>query len=464
MNACANALRLLEQEVLGIRARLDAQLPYALQMPMVPAANISDEAMSAIERHMQAARHQLRRRIGRFLGALRAARPEPAAVARAQRRYAMLKLYFHAALTHFEIFAEVLTQRSQHGTGVWLAGLDVAARDGLRQPGVAIDLPQVICYVERGHGGAIRRARTRLPGGGANPVAVIRMPRERMVGTGLAASLFHEVGHQAAALLDLANAYRRAAAGDGQRRLRLVSGGGGATPGATTAATAPPQVWRAWERWISEIVADLWAVSRVGITATCGLMSVVSLPRAFVLRINLDDPHPAPWIRVKLSVAMGRALYPHPQWDALEQVWERLYPRWQMSAAQRRAFAQLDQSIPAFVARLLALRAPRLGGRTLGQALRLPGRDPANLLRLWRLVRSRPHQYLADTPTLAFAVLGQARYSGLLAPDVELRTISALLQRWALAGYLPWSAGSSQLSEALNQRRQPLRMPVAAYA
>ncbi|CAB3746066.1 hypothetical protein [Paraburkholderia humisilvae] len=442
MNPCTQALRLLEQEVLGIRARLDAQLPYALQMPMVPAANISDEAMSAIERHMQAARQQLRVRIARFLHQLRQLRATPHNTALAQRRYALLKLYFHAALTHFEIFAEVLTQRSQHGTGIWLAGLDVAAQDGLKQAGVTPTTPPVICYVERGHGGAIRRARTRLPGGGANPVAVIRIPRERMVGTGIAASLYHEVGHQAAALLDLVNAYRRAAVAH---------------------VTHGPAWWRAWDRWISEILADLWAVSRVGIAATCGLMSVVSLPRAFVLRVNLDDPHPAPWIRVKLSVAMGRALYPHPQWNELEQVWERLYPREQMSESQRNTFDVLDRAVPVFVESLLALRAPALRGRSLGDTLRLPDRHPQRLLGLWQQVKLRPQQLLANTPALAFAVLGQARYSGLLPAGDELRIIAALLQRWALAGYLPWKADSMQLSVVLNQRR-PTPLSMAAHS
>ncbi|AQH02306.1 hypothetical protein A9R05_25325 [Burkholderia sp. KK1] len=440
MNPCEEALRLVEQEVLGIRARLDAQLPYALQMPMVPAANVSDEAMSAIERHMQAGRQQLRKRIAQFLGQLRALAATPANVARAQRRYALLKLYFHAALTHFEIFAEVLTQRSQHGTGIWLAGLDVAAQDGLRQPGVPVAPPPVICYVERGHGGAIRRARTRLPGGGDNPVAVIRMPRERMVGTGIAASLYHEVGHQASALLDLANTYKRASPS------RFVRG---------------PSVWRAWDRWIGEIVADLWAVSRVGIAATVGLMSVVSLPRAFVMRINLDDPHPAPWIRVKLSIAMGRALYPHAQWSALEAVWERLYPRMQMSAAQRASFDALSRAIPRFVAVLLSLRPPALRGQTIGAALSLPDRHPDALLARWQRVKARPQQWLADTPALAFAVLGQARYSGHLPAQTELKVIAELLQRWALAGYLPWSAGSAQLSVVLNQRRPPAMPPHA---
>ena len=69
-------------------------------------------------------------------------------------------------------------------------------------------LPGLICYLDRSHGAAIRRARTRLPGGGDNPVAIIRMPRERMIGSGIASSLVHEVGHQAAALLDLVESIR----------------------------------------------------------------------------------------------------------------------------------------------------------------------------------------------------------------------------------------------------------------
>ena len=73
-------------------------------------------------------------------------------------------------------FASALTQRSEHSTGVCL---------------------------DRSMGAAIRRARTRLPGGELNPVAIIRVPRERMVGTGIGSSLVHEVGHQGASLLDL---------------------------------------------------------------------------------------------------------------------------------------------------------------------------------------------------------------------------------------------------------------------
>ena len=101
-----------------------------------------------------------------------------------QRRFTVIRLQFNDVLSQFDLFTEVITQRSEHETGVWLSGLDVAAWDALSLPGGYFEPPPVICYLARGPGAAIRRARTRLPGGGRNPVAIIRVPRERMVGHG----------------------------------------------------------------------------------------------------------------------------------------------------------------------------------------------------------------------------------------------------------------------------------------
>ena len=233
---------------------------------------------------------------------------------------------------------------------MWLSGLDVVAADALALPGY-YDPPPVICYLDRDIGAAIRRARTRMPGGGENPVAIIRVPRERMVGTGIASSLVHEVGHQAAALLDLVNSLRSVL-----RRLQRSAG-------------AARRAWQLWERWISEIVADFWSVARVGIASTLGLIGVVSLPRAFVFRLNVDDPHPMPWIRVKLSAAIGDALYPHPQWQRLSATWESFYPPDGRGAghagaaagaagdACRPSSAAADQSPAAGVARPVARRS-----------------------------------------------------------------------------------------------------------
>ena len=300
----SHARSLLTHETRALLARLALVKPFALQELMLPAAALLPAAQVAIDRFLITGRRELRRLLHVYLRWLQQPDNGGDTPAEAQRRFTILRLKFNIVLIQFDMFADVITQRSESETGVWLSGLDVVAADALALPGY-YESPPIICYLDRDVGAAIRRARTRMPGGGENPVAIIRVPRERMVGTSIASSLVHEVGHQAAALLDLVESLRPT--------LRGLQRGAG-----RRART----VWQLWERWISEIVADFWSVARVGIASTLGLIGVVSLPRAFVFRLNVDDPHPIPWIRVKLSAAIGDALYPHPQWRQLSATWE----------------------------------------------------------------------------------------------------------------------------------------------
>ena len=237
-----SATSLLDQEARALLTRLDRIKPFALIEPMVAAAGISPLAQTAIEEYLIQGRRELRRLIGAYLQWLRGRAGARSTVAMAQRRFSLLRLKFNLSLGQFDLFSDVLTQRSEHDNGVWLAGLDAVAADALTMPGY-YDSPAVICYLDRGVGAAIRRARTRLPGGGTSPVAIIRVPRERMVGSGIASSLFHEVGHQAAALLDLVNSLGQVLRGMQSVRSQALP-------------------WQLWERWISEIVADLFSVGR----------------------------------------------------------------------------------------------------------------------------------------------------------------------------------------------------------
>jgi hypothetical protein len=68
-----------------------------------------------------------------------------------------------------------------------------------------------------------------------------------MVGYGIASSLVHEVGHQAAALLGLVESLRPAL-----RDPRLQ------------AAPRQRPAWQLWKRWIFEIIADLWSIAKWG--------------------------------------------------------------------------------------------------------------------------------------------------------------------------------------------------------
>src|SRR5215510_3113028 len=374
---------LLAQEARALLTRLERLRPYALHMPMVTAAAISPAAQSAVESHMIKARRKLRAMVGNYLQWLEQGEGRQALPANAQRRFTFLRLRFNSIISQFEIFADVLTQRSQHETGVWVDGLDDVAADALELPGY-YKPPPVICYVDRGHGAAIRRARTRLPGGDQNPVAVIRVPRERLIGSGIASSLVHEVGHQAAELLGLINSLRPILRGLQMTKSEEQIG------------------WRLWERWISEIVADFWSVAKIGITSTMGLIGVVSLPRPFVFRIDMEDPHPAPWMRVKLSCAMGNALYPHPQWAGLANVWESFYPRTDLDAARLKVLSVLEATLPAFVSVLINHRPRSLNGRSLKEIMPVSERQPAQLTQFYESWGGSPLRMREAAPTLAF--------------------------------------------------------------
>jgi hypothetical protein len=420
---------MLEQEARALLSRLALVRPFALLQAMVPAAALMPAAQVAIERLLIQGRRDLERAVRAFIATLR--RPSlQSEAAQAQRRFTHLRLQFNASLTQFDLFSDVITQRGEHQSGVWLAGLDVAAADALALPGHYYEVPPLVCYLDRGAGAAIRRVRTRLPGGAVNPVAVIRMPRERMVGSGIASSLVHEVGHQAAALLDLVASIRPVLRGMQQRE-------GPDLP-----------AWQLWERWISEIVADFWAVARVGITSTLGLIAVVSLPRTFVFRIDPDDPHPSPWIRVLLSCAIGQALYPHPQWQRFAELWMSFYPLQGVDAQRSAMHDRLRDTMPALVTLLVQHRPRSLQGRTLAEVLGTATRQPHDLALLLRQWNDDPQAMYRAPPSLVFAVIGQARIDGRISPEEESCLVARLLTHWALTRTLQ---GSSRCALANGQ-------------
>jgi hypothetical protein len=409
---------MLEQEARALLTRLALVKPLVLEGPMVPAAGLLPAPQIAIERFLTGGRRHLHRLVEEFLDWIRSPRAAKAGAEEAQRRFTMLRLRFNRVLTHFDLFDNVVAQRSDAETGVWLSGLDNVSADALYLRGGYFEAPPVVCYLDRGMGAAIRRARTRLPLGGLNPVAIIKIPRERMVGNGIASSLFHECGHQAAALLGLLESLRPVLG-------RIVQSG-----------RSDNVAWSYWERWMSEIVADLWSVARVGIASTMGLMGVVSLPRAFVFRLNPNDPHPAPWIRVKLSVALGRAFYPQPAWDGLAELWESYYPIEDLDPERRATFTQLEQSIPALVDMLVNHRPPLLRGASLIEALDLDELVPARLQALLEYWRRVPQHMYRMRPIVAFATIGQGRADGRITPEEESTVIGKLLSYWALQSTL----------------------------
>jgi hypothetical protein len=439
MTAAGPVTAFLAQEARALLTRLAGVKSFSLQIPSVLAAAVSPPAQTAVENHIARGRRTLRRLVLAYLRWLHGREGQRATPAEAQGRFTFLRLRFNSMLSQFDIFADAMVQRTEHENGVRLSGLDAVAADALTLPGGYYPVPPVICYLDRGHGAAIRRLRTRLPGGGENPVAIIRVPRERMVGSGIASSLVHEVGHQGAALLNLIASLRPL--------LRAMQEKGG-----------PERLaWEMWDRCISEIVADFWAVAKIGVSATTGLIGVVSLPRAFVFRINLEDPHPFPWIRVRLSCAMGRALYPHPQWARLERLWDAFYSAADLDPRRQEIIALLLQTLPAFVALLVNHRPPALAGRTVPEVLGVAERQPTRLTQLFQTWGSSPAEMRHAAPTLVFAVIGQARSEGAISPEEESRLLTNMLTYWALRGTLDLAAYCPRRPPGGNRMHPPDR-------
>jgi hypothetical protein len=415
MAAAPLAHWMLEQEARALLTRLARLKPFVLNQPMVPAACFLPTAQLAIERFLAKGRSELKARIRQFIVWVNGpGRRVPAADA--QQRFVFLRLRFNAVLSQLDLFDHVLAQRGQNELGVWLSGLDAVSSDALALPQY-YRAPPVICYLDRGVGAAIRRARTRLPGGGENPVSIIRIPRERMISSGISSSLIHEVGHQGAELLGLVASLRPAIRQRAERSNDRL-------------------VWNLWERWVSEVISDFWSIARLGIVSTLGLIGVVGLPRPFVFRLNVDDPHPMPWIRVKLSCAIGDALNPHPQWQRVARVWESYYPLDRLSRSQRELIVRLEASLPAFAELLAGHRPPSLRGRSLAEALEAHDRRPERLGSLFQAWRREPAQMYRAPPSLVFAAIGQAKADGLLGPEDESELLGRLLTHWAIGSTL----------------------------
>jgi hypothetical protein len=447
MTTDSPATWMIEQEALALLARLDSVKPFSLLETMLPAAALSPAAQAAIDRFLLSERAELRGDVHRFVGWLRgpgrAATPEEQ-----QRHFVLIRLRFNSTLSHLDMFSDAISQRSENGTGVMLSGLEVAAAEALSLPGGFYDDPPMICYLDRGPGAAIRRARTRLPGGRTNPVALIRVPRERMVGNGIASSLFHEVGHQGAALLGLVDSLREVL----NQRI------------SHTTDESERLAWTLWSRWISEIVADFWAIGRVGVTSTMGLLAVVSLPGYFVFRVNTDDPHPTPWVRVMLSCTIGNALFPHPQWARLAACWQAFYPLQRTSDEAQAIIVSLLRTMPEFVELMASHRPLSLRGHALRDVLRTPGLEADRLLALLEAWKRDPGRMRDESPCLIFAVCGQARAAGRLGARAESELLTRLITRWALRSTDDLTALCAGRSDDAQRRRVPLPATAAVPA
>jgi hypothetical protein len=114
--------------------------------------------------------------------------------------------------------------------------------------------------------------------------------------------------------------------------------------------------------------------------------------------------------------------------------------------------------MPRFVSLLVDHRPKLLGGKSLRQVFSLAERRPERLSALYERWRFSSIKMKEASPVLVFAVLGQAKQDGKLAPAVESRIVAKLLTQWALDRALRPLSSQNQG----RPRRPPTRTMTAA--
>lgn len=196
------------------------------------------------------------------------------------------------------------------------AQLGILAHDELREP------PLTYLTAEPSPATWVRRSR---PNDGRDyalgqaklPIPVIEIPWDHVENPWELLSILHEVGHDIEADLGLRPALRQS------------------LHKALTDAAVPEERRRLWLAWQGELFADLVALELGGPAYARALMHLLLLPKEEVQTFDDADPHPLPYLRIRMNAAYIRTLARRPDGtippavladaDAIESAWKMLY-------------------------------------------------------------------------------------------------------------------------------------------
>jgi hypothetical protein len=302
------------------------------------------------------------------------------------------------AMTLFDTYMDILTQRRTPELGRLLAGCDVLAYDAVARDHPALRVvegPLVSC--DRGFGASTLRAGVRLPDGSPNPLPIIQVPYSRLQEKHTLTSILHEVGHEALVRLELVHVLPEAL----QHALRV--------------RRASSAVQSAFALWSSEIGPDLWTFCGSGIASAGGLRDLLLLPTDRVLAVSWTDPHPPPYLRVLLGFELCRQTWGRGVWDEWEKEWVRLYDLARAPANDRRVLQEAVFFVPLVASVLLHTRFRVLARRSIPDLFDLPGLAPARLEAAASAIESGTPSRTAS-PMTQLAVLRLVKLRGRLSP------------------------------------------------
>lgn len=389
----------LRERLAELEARLKMfRLPSA-SLPAVPAASVDVGGLRSLEASAGKAIASMRDRIRRMSDQIAV---QPQSLRSTNMDLTLLQIQVDGLFQTLDIIVDAITLRADTETGLLLAGSDrvVAAALDRKIPGYTA--PAVITYLESGsRGGAITRARTRLPGGVVLPLALVRVSTESLP-TRLS-SMLHEAGHQLSADLDMLT--------EAEALIRETA----------LSILRDPNSAALWASWTSELLADAWGTALGGgAPAIDGLQRVLSIPTPLLYAIRRGDPHPPGAVRVPFSLAMARQLHPDPLLDRLAMRFAETFGPWSVAPALAQPIALLAAAAAPVARALLAHRFRGLGQQTIAEVCDLEDVSPrkARLL-LAQDEALHPENLARRKPLQALALLGYARIGGNLTPAMH---------------------------------------------
>ncbi len=245
-----------------------------------------------------------------------------------------------------DFFVDAVRSRTNPEVGTQLRASDIMADralgSALEQLGLPV--PPVITYFKPGLGAAILRIGTPLWDGSLSRVAAVKVTyHNRLRPT----ALFHEVGHQFAALTGWNDAFAR--------QLRGEFAGG--------------EIAEQIVRWASEMAADTYAFAHAGYAAVVAVSDVIAGSDADAFRFIPGDPHPIAYVRVMLGVEMCRRFYGMGPWDELAATWEELHAIAHADALTAAVVGAALPLVPRIVTLALLTERPCFHGRRLADLI-----------------------------------------------------------------------------------------------
>ncbi|MDL9998318.1 hypothetical protein QTI24_06895 [Variovorax sp. J22P240] len=386
---------------MDLESRLDAVRWPSATLPCVGAGSASRHALAALE---AGARDVVARLLGAARDLRTALRAPEAPLAILERRIVSLQLQADALFKTIDLYTDAIATRADARVAMLLAGTDVLIADALKRPVPGYAAPIAVSYLDSGsRGGAINRARTRLPGGIVLPIALVRVSPESLPAR-LSSSL-HEVGHQLSADLNLLEEARDVIEAAALRAL-------GQRPSA-----------RLWGTWALELMADCWNIGLSGgAPGVDGLQRLLSLPQAWLFHIIRNDPHPPGHIRNRFALALAQCWHPHPVLRVLAAR-TRVAPPASTGVGER-SVPYLDGATTDVARALATHRFAGLHRRSLADACEVEALAPRFALDLLR--NADRVSLAAQRPLLGLAALSFGRLTG----AIEVRRFHRDVADW----------------------------------